>query len=222
MRTGWGLGTGAGESALRIDAEHGQQRFDATSLDCACKSNDATMQSAPVPSLQLPAAVAVWLATGLGVGPRHACTGHGWRPRSGGCRWRGRSASCRASAGRLRRLLVLFADRHSAVPRPPGGRWAAQKDNQAIIWDEIVDGAGRVSARAADELENRPGRLPAAPAVRHHQAAAARQLERLPEGLGVMADDLMAAIYACLALVGAGVARSSQPVGRCSRSWADA
>jgi phosphatidylglycerophosphatase A len=30
----------------------------------------------------------------------------------------------------------------------------------------------------------------------------ARQMERLPEGWGVMADDLMAAIYACLALWG--------------------
>ena len=28
------------------------------------------------------------------------------------------------------------------------------------------------------------------------------QLERLPEGLGVMADDLMASIYACLSLFG--------------------
>lgn len=30
----------------------------------------------------------------------------------------------------------------------------------------------------------------------------ASQLERLPEGLGVMADDWMAAIYACLLLSG--------------------
>jgi phosphatidylglycerophosphatase A len=78
-----------------------------------------------------------------------------------------------------------------------------KKDNQAIIWDEIatvpvvfllvpltswkVAIAGFVAHRLCDITKPPP----------------ARQLERLPEGLGVMADDWMAGIYACL-LMGAG------------------
>jgi phosphatidylglycerophosphatase A len=71
------------------------------------------------------------------------------------------------------------------------------KDNQAIIWDEIatlpivflwvpmtswkVALVGFGLHRLMDISKPPP----------------ARQLERLPEGWGVMADDLMAAIYAC-------------------------
>jgi phosphatidylglycerophosphatase A len=74
------------------------------------------------------------------------------------------------------------------------------KDHQAIVWDEIaampivfllvplanwkVALAGFALFRFFDILKPPP----------------ARQLERLPEGLGIMADDLMAAIYACAVL----------------------
>jgi phosphatidylglycerophosphatase A len=74
------------------------------------------------------------------------------------------------------------------------------KDNQAIIYDEIITTpvvflivpltnwkiavTGFVLHRLFDITKPPP----------------ARQLERLPEGLGVMADDLMAAIYACVTL----------------------
>jgi phosphatidylglycerophosphatase A len=77
-----------------------------------------------------------------------------------------------------------------------------KKDNQAIIWDEIVTVpvvfllvqltnwkialAGFLLHRLFDITKPPP----------------AAQLEYLPEGLGVMADDLMAAIYACAALAG--------------------
>src|SRR5215212_1292295 len=73
-----------------------------------------------------------------------------------------------------------------------------KKDNQAIIWDEIatvpivfllvpltnwkVAVAGFFAHRLCDITKPPP----------------ARQLERLPEGLGVMADDWMAGIYAGL------------------------
>ena len=105
-------------------------------------------------------------------------------------------------------IAVLFA---IGIPlaRRPGGRWAAQKDNQAIVWDEIVTMpvvfllvpltnwkialAGFLLHRLFDITKPPP----------------ARQLERLPDGLGVMADDLMAAIYACAAL--AGLAWLMQP-----------
>jgi phosphatidylglycerophosphatase A len=74
------------------------------------------------------------------------------------------------------------------------------KDHQAIVWDEIasmpvvfllvpmanwrVALAGFVLHRVFDISKPPP----------------ARQLEQLPEGWGIMADDLMAAIYACIAL----------------------
>ena len=75
-----------------------------------------------------------------------------------------------------------------------------EKDNQAIVWDEIaslpivflivpmtnwrVALAGFALHRLFDISKPPP----------------AGQLERLPEGWGVMADDLMAAVYACVAL----------------------
>jgi phosphatidylglycerophosphatase A len=76
----------------------------------------------------------------------------------------------------------------------------AAKDHQAIVWDEIasmpvvfllaplgnwkVAVAGFVLHRIFDISKPPP----------------ARQLERLPEGMGIMADDLMAAVYAGIAL----------------------
>ena len=87
----------------------------------------------------------------------------------------------------------------TAAGRALGGK----KDNQAIIWDEIVTVPDRLSARAAHELENR--RSPASLLHRLFDITKpppARQLEHLPDGLGVMADDLVAAIYACVSLLG--------------------
>jgi phosphatidylglycerophosphatase A len=84
----------------------------------------------------------------------------------------------------------------AAAGRVLGGK----KDNQAIIWDEIattpivfllvpltswkVALAGFAAHRLCDITKPPP----------------ARQLEHLPEGLGVMADDWIAGIYACLLL----------------------
>jgi phosphatidylglycerophosphatase A len=78
----------------------------------------------------------------------------------------------------------------------------AAKDHQAIVWDEIaslpvvfflvpmtswrIAAAGFVLHRLFDITKPPP----------------ANWLERLPEGWGIMADDLMAAIYAGLALWG--------------------
>lgn len=78
------------------------------------------------------------------------------------------------------------------------------KDHQAIVWDEIASlpvvfllapmASWRIALvgfclhRLLDITKPPP----------------ARQLERLPEGWGIMADDMMAAIYAC-ALMGAMV-----------------
>ncbi len=85
-----------------------------------------------------------------------------------------------------------------------------KKDNQAIIWDEIatmpivflivpltnwkIGLVGFAAHRLMDITKPPP----------------ARQLEHLPDGLGVMADDWIAGIYACLLVGGlAWVIRSA-------------
>jgi phosphatidylglycerophosphatase A len=81
-----------------------------------------------------------------------------------------------------------------------GKALGGKKDNQAIIWDEIMSMpivfllvpltnwkiafAGFALHRLFDVTKPPP----------------ARQLERLPEGLGVMADDWAAALYAATSL----------------------
>jgi phosphatidylglycerophosphatase A len=96
-------------------------------------------------------------------------------------------------------IVVLFAigvPLCTAAGRALGG----SKDNQAIIWDEIVTVpvvfllvqlanwkvalAGFLLHRLFDITKPPP----------------CAQLERLPDGLGVMADDLVAALYAGLTL----------------------
>jgi phosphatidylglycerophosphatase A len=83
-----------------------------------------------------------------------------------------------------------------------GRALGGEKDNQSIVWDEImtvpvvflfapltsweIAVVGFLLHRLMDILKPPP----------------ARQLERLPEGLGVMADDWMASIYAAALMVG--------------------
>jgi len=74
------------------------------------------------------------------------------------------------------------------------------KDNQAIVWDEIA------SMPIVFLLVPMTGWTVAVVGFALHRLfditkpPPARQLERLPDGLGVMADDWIAALYACLAL----------------------
>jgi phosphatidylglycerophosphatase A len=95
-------------------------------------------------------------------------------------------------------LNVVGVPLATAAGRALGG----EKDNQAIVWDEIatvplvflfvpmanwrIAAVGYALHRLLDITKPPP----------------ARQLERLPEGLGVMADDWMAGIYACALLAG--------------------
>jgi phosphatidylglycerophosphatase A len=76
----------------------------------------------------------------------------------------------------------------------------AEKDHQAIVWDEI---ASMPVVFLLVPMIN--WRVALAGFVLHRifdisKVPPSAQLERLPEGLGVMADDLMAAIYAGAAL----------------------
>jgi phosphatidylglycerophosphatase A len=77
-----------------------------------------------------------------------------------------------------------------------------EKDHQAIVWDEI---ASLPMVFLLVPMAN--WRIAAAGFALHRlfditKPPPVRQLEQLPEGWGVMADDVMAAIYACLALWG--------------------
>jgi phosphatidylglycerophosphatase A len=98
-------------------------------------------------------------------------------------------------------VAVLFAigvPLCTAAGRALGG----SKDNQAIIWDEVITvpvvfllvALTNWKVALAGFLLHRLFDISKPPPC--------GQLERLPEGLGVMADDLMAAIYACVSLFG--------------------
>ena len=143
---------------------------------------------------------AVWLATGLGVGlvaisPGTVATLVEGMPLA----WA--ISLLPGPAWQALAIAVLFAigiPICTAAGRALGG----SKDNQAIVYDEIVTMpavflivplvnwkialAGFLLHRVFDITKPPP----------------ARQLERLPDGLGVMADDLMAAVYACISLAG--------------------
>lgn len=148
------------------------------------------------PALKSPA---VWLATGLGVGLVTVAPGTiGAAVEGLPLAW----AISRLPVGwqtlAIAALFLIGIPMATAAGRALGGK----KDNQAIIWDEIVTVpvvfllvpltnwkialAGFLLHRLFDITKPPP----------------AAQLERLPDGLGVMADDLMAALYACAALAG--------------------
>jgi phosphatidylglycerophosphatase A len=151
----------------------------------------------PVPSLQSPA---VWLATGFGLGLVSPAPGT-----IGSATWGlplawaiGRLPSFWWQLAAILVLNIVGIPLATAAGRALGGK----KDNQAITWDEIVTVpvvflfvpltswrialAGYALHRLLDITKPPP----------------ARQLERLPEGLGVMADDWMASVYACGLLTG--------------------
>ncbi|MGE3243849.1 MAG: phosphatidylglycerophosphatase A [Pirellulales bacterium] len=153
------------------------------------------MSTPPPPPSRLPPSV--WLATGLGVGliaPAPGTfgaaigsllalgisylPGYGWQ------------------LAAIAALVAAGVPLCTAAGRALGGK----KDNQAIIWDEITTVplvflfvplanwktlfAGFVLHRLFDITKPPP----------------ARQLEHLRDGLGVMADDVVASLYAALAL----------------------
>ena len=154
--------------------------------------------TAPQPPAPSPKSPAVWLATGLGVGlvaPAPGTVGSAlwglplaWAiSQLPGISWQIIAIAA---------LFVIGVPLCTAAGRALGGG----KDNQAIIWDEIVTVpivfllvplsswtvalVGFLLHRLMDITKPPP----------------AGQLENLPDGLGVMADDVMAAVYACLAL----------------------
>jgi phosphatidylglycerophosphatase A len=158
----------------------------------------ASVPASPIPTpLRSPA---VWLATGFGVGLVSYAPGTigtllwgmplawavGYLPAIG---WRVLAIAL---------LIAVGVPVCTAAGRALGGK----KDNQAIVWDEIVT---LPVAFLIVPLAN--WKIALAGFCLHRlmditKPPPARQVERLPDGLGVMADDVAASIYACLALAG--------------------
>jgi phosphatidylglycerophosphatase A len=86
----------------------------------------------------------------------------------------------------------------TAAARRLGG-----KDPQMIVWDEIPS-VPMTFFLVPPELMNRPVVLAAGFLLNRFfdivKVPPAKQMERLPEGLGIMADDWVAGVYALLAL----------------------
>jgi len=156
--------------------------------------------------------IAVWIATGLGVGL--VCPAPGT---FGTAIWGlplawavGQLPGIGWQIGAIVAAVLMGIPIATAAGRTLGGK----KDNQAIIWDEIattpivflivpltnwkVAALGFLAHRLFDITKPPP----------------ARQLEVLPDGLGVMADDCVAAIYACLlmAALAWGVQTAGWPI----------
>jgi len=148
----------------------------------------------PAPGSRSPV---VWLATCLGVGL--------WAPAPGtaGALWGSLLAwGISYLPGLVWQVVAIVAVNLAGIPlcTAAGRALGGKKDNQAIVWDEmasmpivfllaplngwVVGLVGFGLFRLLDITKPPP----------------ARQLERLPDGLGVMADDWMAAAYACVAL----------------------
>ena len=141
----------------------------------------------------------VWLATGLGLG---------WSPIAPG------------TVGTLGGLPLAWAIQHSGPWPLQAGlivllglmgiplcthavRALGRKDPGCVVWDEIASLPITFFLIPAEQM-SRPSIL-AAGFVLHRifdisKIPPARQFERLPEGLGVMADDWAAGLYSCLAL----------------------
>ena len=162
--------------------------------------NETTPPS-PLPTppspIRLPPSAASWIATGLGLGL--------WLPAPG---------TVGAAVGSLLawgigqlpgmawQIAAILAVNLVGIPicTAAGRALGGKKDNQAIILDEITSvplvflfvAPLTIPTLVAGFLLHRVFDISKPPP--------ARQLERLPEGLGVMADDWAAAIYACAVL----------------------
>ena len=165
----------------------------------------------PQPAAPSPRSPAVWLATGLALASSRRHRERSARIVGLAAGMGGRPAAGRRLAGAGDRC----ADLRSAFryARRPAGRWAARRTIRRS------SGTKSSPCRSCSCSCRSPiGRSPLAGFLLHRlfditKPPPARQLERLPDGLGVMADDVMASVYACLALAGTGVARSSGWVG---------
>jgi len=145
-----------------------------------------------------PEYLATWLATGLGLGIVAPAPGT-----FGTAVWGLPFAWAVAQLpGIAAQFAVIVAALLIGIPlcTTAGRVLGGSKDNQAIIWDEI---STTPLVFLLVPLTN--WKIALAVFVFHRlmditKPPPARQLESLPEGMGVMADDVMAAIYGCVLL----------------------
>lgn len=164
----------------------------------------APSHKSPAPGSPLPASAlkspAAWLATGFGVGLVARAPGT-----VGACVWGlplAWAVSFVPAVGWQGLLIAILFAIGIPICTAAGRALGTKKDNQAIIWDEIVTvpvifllvPLTNFKVAAAGFLLHRLFDITKPPPC--------AQLERLPDGLGVMADDLMAAIYGSAALFG--------------------
>jgi phosphatidylglycerophosphatase A len=154
--------------------------------------------SAMPPQTSAPRNVSVWLATGLGVGlivpaPGTVGTALWGMPLA----WAiGQLPAVALQVAAIAIAVLVGIPLTTAANRALG----VEKDHQAIVWDEI---ASMPIVFLLVPLLN--WRIAVAGFILHRifditKPPPARQLEHLREGWGVMADDLMAAIYAAISL----------------------
>jgi phosphatidylglycerophosphatase A len=140
---------------------------------------------------------AVWLATGFGVGRWFPAPGTAGAAMGVPLAWAlGHLPNLGVQTLAVVLLNVIGVPLATSAGRSLGG----EKDNQAIIWDEIASvpivflfaplthwwiGLVGFGLHRLFDISKFPP---------------ARQLERLPDGLGVMADDWVASVYAGLVL----------------------
>jgi phosphatidylglycerophosphatase A len=164
------------------------------------RSKSSSESNNPPPPARSHYSLAVWLATGFGMGLISPAPGTIGTALLGlPLAWAiGHLPSTGLQLVAIVVLNVIGIPLATAAGRALGG----QKDNQAIIWDEIatvpvvfafipltnwkIALVGFALHRLLDITKPPP----------------ARQLERLPDGLGVMADDWMASIYASALMLG--------------------
>jgi phosphatidylglycerophosphatase A len=146
-----------------------------------------------------PPSAAAWLATGLGAGL--------WSPAPGtvgaaiGSLVAWGIGSLASPAWQIVTIVALNLAGIllcTAAGRALGGA----KDHQAIIWDEIVSMPIVFLLTPLDSWTIALAGFGLHRLFDITKPPPARQLERLPDGLGVMADDWIAAAYACITLYG--------------------
>jgi phosphatidylglycerophosphatase A len=155
------------------------------------------MPDATQSSNSLASKFVVWLATGFGVGRWFPAPGTAGAAMGVPLAW-GVSLLPRLDL----QILAVVVLNAIGVPlcTAAGRALGGEKDNQAIIWDEIA------SLPIVFWIVPFSGWIVGLIAFGMHRVfdisklPPARQLERLPDGLGVMADDWAAAIYAGVAL----------------------
>lgn len=148
--------------------------------------------------------LAVWLATGLGAGLCAPAPGTAGAAIGSLVAWG--ISYLPSFAWQIAAIVALNL---AGIPlcTEAGKALGGKKDNQAIIYDEIMSMPLVFLLVPLLSWQSGGWAIALAGFALHRlfditKPPPARQLEHLPEGLGVMADDWVAALYACVALYG--------------------